>query len=485
MSDSENTGEFLQDATNSATPMSADKKQAARGRKSYLKHRDRILGDLRAKYQKPERSLEWKAESHNRRSFAAKLHQKNLGERERQRQQEILSAGRDKMIAEAETDRLENQWDAMKLRLDGAEYETIISSYGSFNKINRWFRDADIPEGNPCKYDRAYAFTRGSAISLMPSIGCTSPEFARLLKSRDPRFRERRTIIWFNGKEKKLVPWEAKLCIALRKDVAAKLLADETVRGLSPLEDYNRSRVLVTLFPGLKREHKLVLETLPAVRLFLRATPNATEKHIANFIIERAREEKRGDLAGSDFRLLLRWLSELMPWIIAKGARISGEELLGPIAIDLVAYTCDCSRKIVRSTIYNGALPYDSREMHQLVRNHFSVEPVPAVKVSKKGGPPALPEKEKRPFTVGAAVEQAVPPFERFLAARRALPKRTRENTRLALIEQGFSQEEVDAGLSAPTAVRAARKFIEQKEDLEYDVVAKYHRAYLKAAKKS
>lgn len=78
------------------------------------------------------------------------------------------------------------------------------------------------------------------------------------------------------------------------------MLADATVNGLSNLDSYDRSRLLVTLFPRLNREYKLLLETLPSLRLL--GIAEATEKGLANFVIERAAEEE------SNFELLLRWL---------------------------------------------------------------------------------------------------------------------------------------------------------------------------------
>jgi hypothetical protein len=320
MDELENTGEVSQSATNSAPPVSdengseyrprparpfaprgADEKQAARGRKSYLKHRDRILRESRVKYKKAERTPEWRAASHDRMSLAKKRDWKKMPSSKRHKALEGFEAERAMQQAKAAARRLELAWEIIKRRYAGVPFNDIVQSTGlNVKVVNAILRMVDAPEGNPYICDRTETFTRGSAISLMQSLGYTSPEFARVLKSRDPDFRERRTTIWYTGRQKKLAPFETELCRNLRTDVARKLLADATVNGLSNLDSYDRSRLLVTLFPRLNREYKLLLETLPSLRLL--GIAEATEKGLANFVIERAAEEE------SNFELLLRWL---------------------------------------------------------------------------------------------------------------------------------------------------------------------------------
>ena len=99
------------------------------------------------------------------------------------------------------------------------------------------------------------------------------------------------------------------------------------------------------------------------------------------------------------------------------------------------------------------------------------------------GGRPPKAESEKRNFLIGYEVENARRGrFERFVEVRRSLPKGTSaRGIRARLAVAGFSNEEIEAGLSARTAVTAARNFVAIQRQLEFSTVAKYHREYLRS----
>ncbi len=101
------------------------------------------------------------------------------------------------------------------------------------------------------------------------------------------------------------------------------------------------------------------------------------------------------------------------------------------------------------------------------------------------GGRSPKAESEKQNFRIGDKVERVKrDTFVRFIEVKRALPKRTRAKKdllRRELAAAGFSNEEIEAGLSARTAKIAARNFVTASHNLESSTVAKYHREYLKS----
>ena len=101
------------------------------------------------------------------------------------------------------------------------------------------------------------------------------------------------------------------------------------------------------------------------------------------------------------------------------------------------------------------------------------------------GGRSPRAESEKQNFRIGAMVERVKQDtFVRFIKVKRALPKRAREKKdllRRELMAAGFSNKEIEAGLSAKTVKIAARNFVGADRNLQPSTVAKYHREYLKS----
>lgn len=101
------------------------------------------------------------------------------------------------------------------------------------------------------------------------------------------------------------------------------------------------------------------------------------------------------------------------------------------------------------------------------------------------GGRSPKAESEKQNFRIGDEVERVKQAtFVRFIKVKRALPKRTRARKDLLrpkLKAAGFSNEALEAALSARTATIAARNFVAAAHHLQFSTVAKYHREYLKS----
>jgi transcriptional regulator with XRE-family HTH domain len=103
---------------------------------------------------------------------------------------------------------------------------------------------------------------------------------------------------------------------------------------------------------------------------------------------------------------------------------------------------------------------------------------------SRAGRPPKA-FGERRNYSIGAEVEvERWATFHRFIEERRSLPKGTRVKKHLlktALTARGFSNEEIEAGLSARTPLIAARNLVAARRNLHFSTIAKYHREFLKA----
>jgi len=102
----------------------------------------------------------------------------------------------------------------------------------------------------------------------------------------------------------------------------------------------------------------------------------------------------------------------------------------------------------------------------------------------RKRGRHKKPKETRKFYLIGSAIEQAKPVFQDLITTRRALSRKTRRKPWLIekeLLSAGFSQQEIDAGLNSKTALTAARYFVSATENLPFDVVAEYHRKYLKS----
>lgn len=111
-------------------------------------------------------------------------------------------------------------------------------------------------------------------------------------------------------------------------------------------------------------------------------------------------------------------------------------------------------------------------------------------KFRRRVGRPPKADADKMSLLIGAQVEcERWATFEGFIVVKRSLPKRIREREDLLWTElkkRGFSKEQIEAGLSAKTAIIAARRFVtaeyfeKRGKKLEYSTVGKYHREFFR-----
>jgi len=334
----------------------------------YLENRQRILLGRHAKSAKSpkkQRTPEWKARSHKRRSIAAKRHWKKMSATARQKALGILAVGRS--LKQAQYSDRRRHWEAVRARLEGASFNTIVAQIGpSLKSVNYCFRSTDLPKGKRYIFHRGHPFTRGDGTQLRESLGLACHEFAQRVG-----VRERRPMIWLTKPQNHLWPPEALRCMIFRRAVADRLLAGSTRSALRGYDAYDRRAVLMALFPSLRMEYKLLLETIPDLRRFLLDHPSCSEEEIAKFALQQAQRETNGELQSRGFRFLLWWLPELMPLIVPIQGRFAGDENARFLVYELLAGTCGTSPKIIKSALSDTVRPAKPRRMRELLRIYF------------------------------------------------------------------------------------------------------------------
>lgn len=254
----------------------------------------------------------------------------------------------------------------------------------------------------------------------------------------------------------------------------------------------------------MREEYRLLLLALPGLRRFLVAQPDASDLEVARFFIEQAQREKRGELPTQCFQKLIRWLPErlpdsakaseerlpqLMPVIMKHKTDIAGTALFHRVAVELLADTTGAQAKTVRHAVFDRIQPTSPQRMRELLRIYLPPSAKP--KVSKKPGPKPRPDSEKEAFRIAARVNEQISDLERLFGAVEKSSAKVRANLamlRTQLIEAAFTEAQVDAALNTTIADNptiAARRLVSATENIGYDAVARYHRAFRKAGLKS
>jgi len=184
-------------------------------------------------------------------------------------------------------------------------------------------------------------------------------EFAALISSAEHTVRARRVEIWLTGASKRLDPAEARSCVEWRDKIAAKLLAREPTGR----DAYDRSSLLLALFPRLKSEYHLILMALPDLRSLVRDNSEVDEKAIADFFI-------RKDTPVS--KRLLLWLPRLMPFILKEKQAIAGTDRLTQVAVTILTVTCAAPRTVVDNAVHKTGRRLAPAKVRNLFRIHFA-----------------------------------------------------------------------------------------------------------------
>jgi hypothetical protein len=278
-----------------------------------------------------------------------------------------LNAGRAAQLERFQRERRE--WDAIALRVNGASLIEIADKLGfgkSRKRVRTAVRSVDLPEGKRYTCDRGQPFTRGSGINLYKALNQTAADFATLVSTAAHPVRERRIMIWFTNRQKNLMPIETQACTNLRDRIARALLAQDGKRGR---DSYDRREILAALFPRFREEYKTLGLSLRGIGALLKENPSAKESEISAFVIQRAKDEVKGELSTTCYRELIRWLPQLMPTIIAHRAAIRGTKAPHRVAFEILAETMGAPTKIVRDAIEEQIKPASPDKMRFILRS--------------------------------------------------------------------------------------------------------------------
>jgi hypothetical protein len=294
----------------------------------------------------------------------------------------VMEAGRAIQLERFQNERRE--WDAITLRVNGASLKEIAVKLGfgeSRKRVRTAVRSVDLPEGKRYQCDRGQPFTRGFGVELYATLNLARPDFALLVSTPEHPVREQRIVIWYTNRKKNLMPIEARACIGLRDKIAYRLLGQDGKRGR---DSYDRRKVLAALFPRFHDEYKTLGQSLRAIGAFLEKNHEANESDIGAFVIERAKEELRGDVDTNHWRALIRWLPErpsewkqaskdrfppLMAAIIAHRAAITGTKNPHRAAIEIQADTMGVPAKILRDAIEEQIEAASPEKMRYILRS--------------------------------------------------------------------------------------------------------------------
>jgi hypothetical protein len=427
-------------------------KRAAYKHQNYLKHRVRILTDRHAESAKKPKTPRT-TQQRKRMSAAKKRSWQEMSEASKSLASRGLKAGRDKQAEMHADRRRELGWPIIKQRLENVGVRVLKSKFGRI--VYPVLAEVGLTKRKQFYMDRGGVFTRGAATDLRVSLGDVAAEFAARISTPDNKVRAARPLHWLTDPDKSVE--EAPLCIALRDRLATELLGKETIRRASPRDRYSRPAMLVTLFPHIRSECKLLVEVMHRLSAFLkRHDGEAREKQIVSVVIE----------AGRKFRTILYWFPKLLPWVLQNQRRIREasvpDERRG-LVYELLASTCSCSAKIVRAALSNETHAIEPGRMRELLRLYIpKSEPTavqPKIKTRMGGRKKLGSEQDSRSFRLAKGVFDLKARMQQGIVVLRRSKKESPDpaDQRRALTSADFNPIEVEALLTSETAIGAAQ----------------------------
>ena len=166
--------------------------------------------------------------------------------------------------------------------------------------------------GKPCVYDLGRPFDKEAVQHLKNYTGLSATQMANGIGLPRSAIEEliKRDRAW-----QRIHPNAARKIIAWRDQLIAKLLA--TASKPSRADDrYSGSRILLTFFPDLPKKHKLLVNVLRKLRLFLLAQSEATEEQIGEHLCSEAMLETSRSFHARTFAEFLPWAPDLMPFLL-------------------------------------------------------------------------------------------------------------------------------------------------------------------------
>jgi ROS/MUCR transcriptional regulator protein len=255
------------------------------------------------------------------------------------------------------------------------------------------------------------------------------------------------------------------------------------------IKTFGKKRVREFLASELRDLPKLraaLSEPIRALRVWLRAeNSNVQPRDVLKWICKQSCEEvATSKIVGETdhrFRALVFLWPALKNLKERRPGFLEGTRTVHKVVDELLSSEYDAAARRITQTVSGELTPLDPRTLGQTVRAHLSKGDYRPL---RKRGAQKKAEAEKEYFYVGEKVEEAIPIFEKLIAAKRALPKRIRNkrnHLKRELLNAGFAAEQVDTALVSRTPIIAARRYVSNTDpkNRSFDVIAEYHRDYL------
>jgi hypothetical protein len=352
------------------------KQEAAYKHQWYLDHREERLKYQRDKYvPRPKRTPEQIAQSRKKGGRTLKRRWKTYSPAKRRKISSGLRKGQATQQQRAKNRIIEKGWEILKRRLRGvAPTQIYTETKSSSNFVNDVLRKFEVPKGKQgFLFSRGHAFTRGQGTQIRLSLGLNDSAFGELIdiQRETAKERARRIDSWYTKPKNKLLVSEARKCEELLYRVASTFLATEK----SGSDSYNRSAVLLALFPRLKTEYQLLLGALPDLRICMKSGEPVDEQSIARFFLGKAFDESR-------LNALVHWLPDLMPSLLEHRVLIAGNAKLHHVAKVLLSTSTKTpltgssgvTPGIVKLALEAKTKLENPKRMRELFRYHFPKE---------------------------------------------------------------------------------------------------------------
>jgi hypothetical protein len=266
-------------------------------------------------------------------------------------------------------------WPVIRRVVQGHSYATLESEFGrDFGTIAECARKRGF-SGKPCVYDFGNPFDKRGVRQLKKCTGLSASQMANEIGL--PRsavaelFRPTRA-------SQRVGPGAARKFIAWRDRLIGELVA--TVSKPNRVNDkYSGSRVLRTFFPDLPAKHKLLLNVLRNLRIFLLREASASADEIGEYFCAQAMWEVSQSSRQKTYVLFLPWAPELMPLLQENIGRIREPGDLWPVAEEAIARRLNTTRAVVNGARKARARTIPPMEMRHLIHSgHVQLTVSPA-----------------------------------------------------------------------------------------------------------
>jgi hypothetical protein len=243
-------------------------------------------------------------------------------------------------------------------------YAALESEFGrDFSTVADCARKRGI-SGKPCVYDFGKLFDTQAVQHLKKCTGLSATQMANEIGLPEPAVAE---LVRPNRAGQRVHPATAKKIIAWRDHLIEKLLA--TASKPDRVNDrYSGSRVLRTLFPDLRARHKLLLNVLGKLRMFLLREASAGADEMGEHFCAEAMLEVSQGSSQKTFATFLPWAPDLMPFLEENIGRIRRPGNLWPVAEEAIARRWNTTRAVVNGTRKARARTIPPGELRHLVQ---------------------------------------------------------------------------------------------------------------------